>query len=132
MEYVQIVLKLLGSTVGPVIAAAMGIGLMRLGGWTDWRACGLMTGLFVIPVWLWVLLPLLILLPGSSRLWRPAICTAMGGISGAILLTIYFALSPDAPAEFVVLYLPFAVVIGSVTCLVGALTARFFHGTPTA
>ena len=128
----QILMKVLGSVIGPTIGAAVGLVLMRLGGWTDWRACGLMIGLFVIPVWLWVLLPFYILLPSSSRLWRPLICAGLGAISGAILVTLYFALSRDVPFELALLYLPFAVIIGSVTCFVGALTARFFHGTKTA
>ena len=128
----RILMKVIGSVVAPSIGVLIGVTAMLLAGWTDWRVCALMIGLFVIPVWLLVLLPLYVLLPRSSALWRPAICTGLGGLSGAILVTIYFAVSPDAPFELVVLFLPFAVLIGSVICFVGATTARFFHGTQTA
>ena len=127
-EEMRILIKGSCSVIGPTISAILGIALMRLGGWTDWRACGLMIGLFVIPVWLWVLLPLYVLLPASSGLWRPLTCTSLGAISGAILVTIYCALSRDTSFELVVLYLPFAAIVGSVSCFVGALAARFFHG----
>jgi hypothetical protein len=128
----QTAMKLLGSVVAPAIGAAAGIAAMRLAEWTDWRICALMMGLFVAPLWLLVLLPLYLLLPRTSCLWRPAIFTGLGCVAGAILVTIYFAVSPDAPFEIVALFLPFAVIVGGVTCFVGATTALLFHGTRTA
>src|SRR5687768_9220636 len=122
----RILMKVIGSVVAPSIGVLIGVTAMLLAGWTDWRVCALMIGLFVVPVWLLVLLPLYLLLPCSSALWRPAICTGLGGLSGAILVTIYFAVSPNAPFALVVLFLPFAVLIGSVICFVGSTTAHFF------
>jgi hypothetical protein len=90
-----------------------------------------MVGIFVVPVWLLVLLPLYIMLPRSSWLWRPGTCTAFGAAAGAVIITIYFAVSPNAPFELVIIFLPIAVFIGGVTAFIGAVSARYFHGTQT-
>jgi hypothetical protein len=124
--------KLIGSAVAPIVGTLIGIAIMRLFGWEDWRACAFMIGIFAVPVWLLVLLPLYVLLPRSSVLWRPTICTVLGAAAGAILVTIYFAISPDAPFNLVVIFLPIAVVVGAATAFVGAATARYFHSTQPA
>jgi hypothetical protein len=100
---------------------------MLVAGWTEWRTCALMIGLFVVPVWVLVLLPLYVLLPRTSFLWRPATCTGLGAISGALLVTLYFAVSPDVAFGLVVLFLPFSIIIGGVICFIGGLIlAPFF------
>jgi hypothetical protein len=123
--------KIIASSVAPLIGGIAGVVVMLLFGWPDWRICAFMVGIFVVPVWLLVLLPLYVLLPRSSRLWRPGLCSALGAAAGAILITTYFAVSPDAPFELVVIFLPIAVLIGAVTAFIGAVTARYFHGTRT-
>jgi peptidoglycan/LPS O-acetylase OafA/YrhL len=100
-------------------------------GWEDFGFCLFMIGVFVVPVWLFVLLPLYVLLPRSSRLWRPRICTVCGAVSGAILLTLFFAVSGVEPFGLLLLFLPIALVVGAVTCFVGSATAPYFHGTQT-
>jgi hypothetical protein len=102
---------------------------MLLFGWEDWRICAFMVGLFVVPVWLLVLLPLSLWLPASSRLWRPAICTSLGAAAGALLIIFCFAIWPGAPLGLALIVAPIGIVVGGVTCFVGSTTARSFHGT---
>jgi hypothetical protein len=101
-------------------------------GWEHFGVCLFMIGIFVLPIWLFVLLPLYVLLPRSSRLWHPALCTVCGAITGAAILSAYFALAAGGAFDLLYIFLPIGVVVGGVTCFVGAATARYFHGTRTA
>ena len=124
--------KVVGSAVAAFVGGMTGVIAMLLSSWQEWRVCSLMVGIFVVPVWLLVLLPLYVLLPSSSLLWRPTICTSLGAACGAILLTVYFAVSRDTPFNLIWIFLPIAVVVGGVTSLVGSVTARYFRGPRTA
>ncbi len=121
----------MGSALSACVGGVSGVLTMLAFGWPDWRACLFMVGLFVLPVWLLVLLPLYVLLPRQSCLWRPFVCAAFGAGSGAILLTIFFVVSPDAPLAIIWIFLPIALLVGGITCLFGAATADYFHGTRT-
>jgi hypothetical protein len=81
-------------------------------------------GLFALPVWLVLLLPLYIMVPRSSRLWQPWLCSLVGAFCGGTIFILYLMTMP-APLESVWLFLPAAVVTGAVTCLLGATTRRF-------
>jgi len=91
-----------------------------------------MIGIFALPAWLLIVLPLHVLLPGSSRFWHPMISAGTGAASGATLLAVYFAFSGDAPFVLIVLFLPISLVVGMVTGLVGSALARCFYETGTA
>jgi hypothetical protein len=86
---------------------------------------------FVLPIWLLVLLPLYVLLPKDSALWRVPVCTALGVLSGVAVLAICFAVT-GVPLSLLWLFGSEAGIIGGVTCLFGALTANRFHEQPTA
>ena len=49
---------------------------------------------FVLPVWLFLLIPLYLLVPPSWPLWRWPICTALGVLSG-ICIVAYFLSRPN-------------------------------------
>jgi hypothetical protein len=85
-----------------------------------------MIGIFVVPVWLLILLPLHVLVSRSSLFWRPIISSGIGGASGAILLVAYFALSGVEPFQIIWLFLPIGVVVGGVTGFVGSAIARWY------
>lgn len=125
----QILWKAVGSAVSAFIGGVTGVIAMLVFGWQDWRVCLFTVGMFVVPVWLLILLPLYALLPSSSRIWRPTICTGLGAASGAILLTVYFGVSRDIPFDLIWIFLPIAVVVGGVTSFVASATTHYFHGT---
>jgi TIR domain len=104
-------------------------------------------GIFVLPSWLLVLLPLYLLVPRTSKLWWIPICTAAGALSGALITAgCYFAISRSmatlsdhftidsigpldfsAPVFNVLGLTALAAVFGAVTCCFGAATANYFH-----
>ena len=127
----RLLMKVVGSAVAACVGAVTGVIGMLLFGWEDWLTCLFMIGIFVVPVWLLVLLPLHVLLPGSSRFWRPGISAGFGGVSGAILLAGYFALWGGEGFQLIWFFLPFGVIVGGVTCFVGSAMARCYGGTQT-
>jgi hypothetical protein len=85
-----------------------------------------MVGLATLPVWLLILLPLYTLVPRTSVLWRPVVCTLLGCISGPVLLAL--ARICGWPHHIGPL-LPVATLVGASTCLFASLTATRFHPT---
>jgi hypothetical protein len=83
-----------------------------------------MVGIATLPVWLLILLPLYTLVPRTSVLWRPVVCTLLGCISEPVL----FALARVCgwPHDIGKL-LPVAALVGGSTCLFASLTATKFH-----
>jgi hypothetical protein len=122
----------LGSAVAALAGAAAGVVAMMLSGWSNWLVCLFMIGIFVVPLWLLVLLPVHVWVPSSSRFWRPLPCTAVGALTGAVLLTVYFSLSQDAPFELIWIFLPIGVLVGGVTLFIGSAIVRHWHQTPMA
>ncbi len=118
----QVLSRVGGSFLTALAGMLAGVVVMRLVGWDNSRACFLMIGLFVGPVWLLVLLPLHVLVPCSSWFWNPGVSAGTGAGLGAILLVAYFLLS--GLADLLWLFLPLGVFIGVVTGLVGSVIAR--------
>jgi hypothetical protein len=103
---------------------------MLLFGWEDWRICTFMISLFAVPVWLFVLVPISLRVPPSSRLWRPAICTALGAAAGFLMPLL--VLGVWGGFQLALIFAPIGAIVGGVTCLVGSTTARYYHGTREA
>jgi hypothetical protein len=81
---------------------------------------------FIIPVWLVVLVPLYVLIPADSILWRWPLCTALGAIGGLVALVVgTWLLTRDFFVEEWSFYV-MAAIVGSVTCLIGSLTKHWF------
>jgi hypothetical protein len=84
---------------------------------------------FIIPVWLFVLIPLYLFVPSSSPLWRWPICTACGATAGFLIMTGVFLAVPGGGSwssgawEFCGI----AALVGGAICLVGSLTRRVFR-----
>jgi hypothetical protein len=84
----------------------------------------------IVPVWLFVLLPLYWFASSSSRLWRLPVCTVMGGLAGVILLAALRFSTPSDLHEPAWSWYTLAVITGGTTCLVGSLIherSRDFH-----
>ena len=81
-------------------------------------------GIFALPVWLIVLLPLSLFLPPSSVLWRWPICTACGAVAGALVVALVFALPAQGIAPQIWFPYTLGAVVGGVTCLAGSLIRR--------
>ena len=83
---------------------------------------------FMLPVWLLVLVPLYVLIPHSSSLWRWPICTSLGIISGIGIVALFVSrpictYPPPSVAGYYIL----AAIIAGTTCLVGSLTRTRFR-----
>ena len=83
---------------------------------------------FVIPVWLFLLIPLYLFVPASSPLWRLPVCSACGLVAGLVIIALWLrglpgigGVAPEAWSLYVI-----AAIVGSVTCFIGALTRHVF------
>jgi hypothetical protein len=86
---------------------------------------------FVIPVWLFILIPLYIFVPSSSAFWRLSVCSACGTVVGPIIVALWLGgipgvggVAPEAWSLYVI-----AAIVGGVTCFIGALTRHRFRQT---
>jgi hypothetical protein len=83
---------------------------------------------FIIPVWLFILIPLYLFVPPSSTLWHWPICTVCGAAAGFVIMVGFFIAAPSDGSwsygawEFCGI----AALIGSAICLTGSLTRRIF------
>jgi hypothetical protein len=106
---------------------------MNAYGWRSEFAFVFIFGKYVFSIWLFVLLPLYLLVPLRSVLWRWPVCTACGAVSGALIQFIWFrrfgGLLPLSGAELVdeIPALCVAAFVGASACLFGSLTAHRFH-----
>jgi len=81
---------------------------------------------FILPTWLFLLIPLYLFVPPSWPLWRWPICTALGVLSG-ICIVGYFLSRPNVnPPVSIFSWYILASVIGGVTCFVGSITRKRF------
>jgi hypothetical protein len=80
------------------------------------------TAVFVLPVWFFILLPLYVSLPASTRLWRPWPHAVFGAIAGLVIFGMVAGLpsSHRIPSEFYTS----AAVVGAITCFTGACLMR--------
>jgi RsiW-degrading membrane proteinase PrsW (M82 family) len=84
---------------------------------------------FVFATWLVALVPLYLLVPLRSSLWRWPICTICGALSGALIMFAFYG--PKSPDRSSTVTIIFASISGGVTCLFAALTfERFHHASP--
>jgi len=85
---------------------------------------------FVVGTWLIALVPLYLLVPLHSFLWRWPVCTLCGAFSGALIMLVFLAPHPHESSRTVLIAL--AAMTGAITCLFGSLTARRFHRVPAS
>jgi hypothetical protein len=118
---------MMGSAIATCVGTAAGAAALLLYGWSlPWWLASLVIAQFTVPVWLLVLLPLVIWLPPTSRLWHPFFAVVLGALAGALILAIcLFIWSREI--YLVLIYVPFGALIGGVTALVGSLTRRQFY-----
>jgi hypothetical protein len=81
---------------------------------------------FVFAAWLLALLPLYLLVPARSFLWRWSVCTPCGALAGGLIMRAFFG--PGSVGIYSFPFIPLAALTGATTCLFGSLTARRFHG----
>ena len=117
-------LKITGSLVAVITGILAGVVALLLLGWDSWRTCLIMIGLFAVPVWALVLLPIHVLLPRLSPFWDLSASAGIGATVGGGLVTIYLVFIGVGSLFW--LFLPIGVLVGVVTGLVGAFFARLY------
>jgi hypothetical protein len=99
---------------------------------------GLFMGIYVLLIWFLILVPLALLVPNKSFLWKPRTLTLCGILAGPTILVTYIVIAGstnfNSPVDLQNLlyacYIAFVVpaAIGGVTCYVGArLNQRFLR-----
>ena len=84
------------------------------------------SAIFIFGTWSLALLPLYILVPLHSILWRWPVCTICGFTAGAAIILVIGRMS-SSPQAHVWPYVLLAGIVGGVTCLFGSLTRHRFH-----
>ena len=93
--------------------------------WAGTAIVGLVSFVFIFGTWFVALIPLYLLVPLNSWLWRWYVCTACGAISGLMVIYVVNQLTtPQAHWGFAGLL---GAIAGGVTCLFGSLTVRCFQ-----
>jgi hypothetical protein len=82
--------------------------------------------IFVGVTWLLALLPLYLVLPLRSLLWRWYVCTGFGILAGGIIMYVFVRCDPLGSTTDL-LFILLAAITGGTTCLFGSLTARYFQ-----
>ena len=86
---------------------------------------------FIFPAWLLALLPLYLLVPPQSVLWRWPVCMACGALAGGgIMLLAALVFWPSARLGLESLIVP--AFVGAVSCLFASLTSRHFRNDRNA
>jgi hypothetical protein len=96
-------------------------------GWSTMIAFASMSAKFIFATWLILLLPLYLLIPVGSVLWRWPVCTLCGALCGGL---IQFSFWRWYGAPFTIDEVPSLIgagFIGAIACLFGSLTAPRFH-----
>ena len=96
----------------------------------EWLAFSLIvlivSSVFVFGTWAVLFLPVYLLVPRQSVLWRWPVCTACGAASGAAIMFAFVRItSPHAVGGWI--YEIVAALVGGITCLVASLSARHYH-----
>ena len=83
---------------------------------------------FIIPVWLFILIPLYLFVPLSSPLWRWPICVLCGAAAGFLIMAGAFLVVPGSGSWSSGAWemCGIAAFVGGAICLVGSLTRRVF------
>jgi hypothetical protein len=121
----RVILRITGSLVAVIAGVLAGLVAMLLLGWDSWSTCLIMIGIFAVPVWALVLLPMHILLPRSSPFWDLSAAAGIGAAVGGSLVTIYLIFIGVGSLFW--LFLPIGVLVGVVTGLVGAFFACLYE-----
>ncbi len=87
------------------------------------------SAVFVLPTWLVALVPLYLLVPRRSVLWRWPVCTLCGAVAGALIMFGFYG--PNSRDSYSTVAIILASIVGGITCLFGALTADRFHHAPS-
>ena len=90
------------------------------GQWVGASFVAVYSAALVFGTWLLALLPLYLVVPPHSPLWRWPICTCCGALAGAAIM---FAFSGRPPHDDILL----AAITAGITCLFGSLTAHRFQ-----
>lgn len=85
---------------------------------------------FILPVWLFLLVPLYLFVPPSSVLWHWPLCTAFGVASGVLIVAVFLGLPGPQVAREIWLPYVLAALVGGVTCLTGAIMRERFRAAP--
>ncbi len=90
---------------------------------------GVFMAYFIIPVWLFVLIPLYLFVPPSSPLWRWPICTACGTLAGITIIAFTLGDLPPGSTKIFSAAWDFyimAAIVGGISCLIAARTRDRF------
>jgi hypothetical protein len=79
--------------------------------------------IYLVPVWVVALIPLYLLVPRSSALWRPYICVSLGAVGGLASVALFAGGYMDSS---MFTWYAVAAVVGAATCLTGVLTRDRF------
>ncbi len=89
-------------------------------------------GVCVLITWALVFVWVYVYTPRDSRLWKPALCTPLGALAGAltvIVLGIPFGLTPSALLSWQTwMFVISGAVTGGTTCLHASITVHRYHG----
>jgi hypothetical protein len=84
------------------------------------------SAIFIFGTWFVALLPLYLLVPLHSILWRWHVCTVCGFTAGAAIMLVFGRImSPPQVDSWP--YVILAGIVGGVTCLFASLTRHRFH-----
>jgi hypothetical protein len=98
-------------------------------GWGTVIAVAIASAQFIFGTWLILLVPLYLLVPLRSVLWRWPICTLCGALGGALIQFSWWRWYGAPFSNQEVPSLVGAAFIGAITCLFGSLTAKRFQFT---
>jgi len=92
-------------------------------------------GIFIVPTWLAILLPLHLMVSRRSRFWNPFVCVPVGALAGFLIMQAFFAYDDfvlyhtGGRHAFDVVW-PFSIpaaIVGATSCLLWTMTNRRFH-----
>jgi hypothetical protein len=87
---------------------------------------GVIAGLFIFGTWIVVLIPLYLLIPLNSILWRWPICATCGSIAGGMIM--FLSIQTTSPQARWQEYTILAAIVGAVASLFASLTRHRFRG----
>jgi hypothetical protein len=86
---------------------------------------------FIVPVWLFVFLPLYHFVPLRSALWSWPICTAFGLFAGPLIVAATLGLPGPDKSMWILLPYALSAIVGGITCLAASLDRNRFRATET-
>jgi hypothetical protein len=89
---------------------------------------GGIAGCFIFLTWIIVLVPLYLLIPLDSFLWKWPVCSICGVLSGGVIMSVYGRITVSLANQMDPLVI-LAAMVGGMTCLFGSLTRNHFQLT---